>query len=53
MAIIQAYVDDSGNSPDGGKNPVFVLGGYIATADMWTAFSDAWEKECAQEPLVD
>lgn len=52
MAIIQAYVDDSGNSPDGGKNPVFVLGGYISTADKWQSFSDAWEAECAKAPAI-
>jgi hypothetical protein len=52
MTVIQAYVDDSGNSADCGKNPVFVLAGYIASADLWAAFSAAWEAECAKAPSI-
>lgn len=51
MAILQAFVDDSGNS-DGNGNPVFVLAGYISSADKWTAFSDEWEAECDQAPPI-
>lgn len=51
LAIIQAYIDDSGNS-DGNGNPVFVLAGYVAAADDWVAFSDEWEAECAAHPPV-
>jgi len=51
MAIIQAFIDDSGNSTSHG-NPVFVLAGYISSADRWAAFSDEWEAECDREPKV-
>jgi Protein of unknown function (DUF3800) len=37
--VLQAFIDDSYN-PDG----VFVLGGYIATAEAWASFSKAWEE---------
>lgn len=49
MAVIQAYIDDSGNS-DGNDNPVFVLAGYVSSADRWAKFSDEWQAECAQAP---
>ena len=51
MAIIQAFVDDSGNSTAHG-NPVFVLAGYISTADRWEEFSKDWEIECALDPPI-
>ncbi|HKU48275.1 MAG TPA: hypothetical protein VJQ58_15430, partial [Burkholderiales bacterium] len=35
--MLQAFIDDS--AEEGG---VFVLGGYIASADAWAKFSDVW-----------
>lgn len=52
MAVIQAFVDDSGNS-DGNGNPVFVLAGYVSSAEKWTAFSDAWDAECDRAPKIE
>ena len=52
LATIQAYIDDSGNSEAHG-NPVFVLAGYISTADKWAKFSDEWEDECARSPRIE
>lgn len=51
MAVIEAYIDDSGNS-DGNGNPVFVLGGYISSAERWTAFAEEWAAECNQHPKI-
>jgi hypothetical protein len=44
--VLNGYVDDSGSS-DGN---VFVLAGFLATADEWTNFSDEWERICGQDP---
>ncbi|MFN3313574.1 MAG: DUF3800 domain-containing protein [Hyphomonas sp.] len=43
--VLQACFDDSGSSPD---EPVMVLAGYIADAENWLTFSDAW-KACLDE----
>lgn len=49
LAIIRAYIDDSGNS-DGNGNPVFVLAGYVSSAEKWEQFSDEWEAERDKDP---
>lgn len=36
--VLQAYIDDSADEGD-----FFVLGGYVATAEKWAAFSREWE----------
>ncbi|WP_213739653.1 DUF3800 domain-containing protein [Bradyrhizobium sp. dw_411] len=38
--MLQAFIDDSGND---GRSPVFVLAGFIASADQWKVFSDEWD----------
>ncbi len=41
---MQAWIDDSGtNDP-----PVFVLAGFIARAEQWAAFTDAWNEVLAE-----
>ncbi len=42
MLMLQAFVDDSKSE---GKPPFFVLGGYIATAEVWAQFSADWQVE--------
>jgi hypothetical protein len=42
MLMLQAFVDDSKSE---GKPPFFVLGGYIATAEVWAQFSADWQGE--------
>ena len=37
--VLQAYIDDSRESEDG----IFVLAGYVASAEAWAAFSREWE----------
>jgi hypothetical protein len=39
FVVLQAFIDDS-YKPDG----VFVLGGYIASAEAWANFSKEWEE---------
>jgi hypothetical protein len=38
FVILQAFIDDSYR-----KEGLFVLGGYIASAEAWAAFSNEWE----------
>jgi hypothetical protein len=44
--MLQAFIDDSGND---GKSPVFILAGYIASAENWEGFSDEWENTLKPE----
>ena len=46
MVILQGFVDDSG-STDGN---VFVLAGFLATAERWEQFSDDFLGICNREP---
>lgn len=39
ILVLQAYIDES-YEPDG----VFVLGGYVSTAERWSRFASDWEK---------
>jgi hypothetical protein len=47
--MLQAFVDDSGT---GGQPPVFVLAGFIATVNEWTAFSDEWQESLEMRPRI-
>jgi hypothetical protein len=40
MLMLKAFVDDSHSGHTG---PVFVLAGYISTAEKWAAFTDRWQ----------
>lgn len=40
LVMLQAFIDDSGND---GKSPVFVLAGFVSTAEKWELFSDEWD----------
>lgn len=46
---VRAYIDDTG----GGVGPVFVLAGYIATAEQWTAFSNEWQALLDMKPRLE
>ena len=50
LAIIQAWIDDSGVK---GTDPVFVLAGFIARADLWAKFSDEWSKTLNEWPTIE
>lgn len=49
--MLQAFADLS----QGGQNspPMLVLGGFIAPAERWAAFSTAWQKVLDLEPKLD
>ena len=39
LLMLQVYIDDSGK----GQFPVFVLAGYMATAEQWNDFAGEWQ----------
>lgn len=47
--VLQAYVDDSGSD---GEGPIFVLAGFLGTADDWISFSDEWAEALAEPPSL-
>lgn len=40
LAVLQAYIDDSGNLQDS----ALVLAGYIASVEQWAAFAEEWRR---------
>ena len=40
MLMLKAFIDDSHSGPTG---PVFVLAGYISTAEKWASFAEKWQ----------
>jgi hypothetical protein len=49
LLTIQAYIDDSGVI---GTDPIFVLAGFMARAEQWAAFSDAWKSYLDEPPSL-
>ena len=47
--VLQAYVDDSGNSPD---SHAFVLAGFVAPSEAWAKFCDDWQRVLDRPPGV-
>lgn len=45
---LEVYIDESGK----GDPPVFVLAGFIARADQWTAFNEEWIAALSEVPAV-
>jgi len=50
LLTIQAYIDESGIK---GTDAVFVLAGFIARAERWAAFSDAWKEHLSDPPSIE
>jgi hypothetical protein len=55
--VLQGFIDDSGSDgtqpPDRTGAPrgnIFVLAGFLATAEQWESFSDRWEALCDLDP---
>lgn len=46
--ILQGFADDSGS--EGKTGNIFVLAGFLATAEKWEKFSDRWDEICDQSP---
>lgn len=49
LAMLRAYIDDSGSSP---VDRVFVLGGLIGEAGQWEGFCDEWVKVLNKDPAI-
>ena len=46
--VLQAYLDDSGI----GQPPASVMGGFVASAESWAAFSDEWQEALDMRPAI-
>jgi Protein of unknown function (DUF3800) len=53
--VLQAYIDDSGNTPQGetAHQDRFVLAGFAATAPKWEKFSDRWSEVLNKNPKIE
>lgn len=49
--MLQAYVDDSGNTSSN-SNPAFFLAGYLAPSATWTVISDEWFRLLSELPKI-
>jgi hypothetical protein len=48
LAILQGFGDDTGK----GKEPVFALGGFVASVEQWVCFADAWDAKLREVPSI-
>src|ERR1039458_8240634 len=48
--VLQAYVDESGSE---NQHPALIMSGYIAPAEKWAAFSDAWDSALKMKPSLE
>jgi hypothetical protein len=48
--VLIGSVDDSGSGSGKFGGDVYVLAGFLSTADKWAQFSAEWEKICDQDP---
>lgn len=49
LLMLRAFVDDSHM----GQPPVYILGGWIAPAETWARFSDAWQDVLWMAPRIE
>ena len=50
MLMLKAFIDDSHSGPTG---PVFVLAGYISTAEKWASFAEKWQAILDEPPKLE
>lgn len=50
IVMLQCFIDDSGNSPDGG---LFVLAGYIMNEKRWEDFTERWYAQLQRDFPID
>lgn len=50
LMVLQIAADDSGNEPPA---KVFVFGGFVADAETWSKFSDAWDTALKEHPRIE
>jgi hypothetical protein len=48
--MLQAFIDDSKTF---GEPRIFVLGGYLATAETWAQFTDEWQRFLRMDPRIE
>jgi hypothetical protein len=48
LAMLQGFGDDTGK----GNEPVFALGGFVASVEQWMDFADAWDAKIKEEPSI-
>ncbi|MGY4399382.1 DUF3800 domain-containing protein [Bradyrhizobium sp. USDA 3315] len=48
MLMFQIYVDESVSDDP----PVYVMAGFISTAEKWASFSDEWRQRCEMKPRI-
>ncbi len=48
---LQGFIDDSGEG-DFPRDPVFVLAGFVTTAERWAAFSKEWQAALDAPPAI-
>jgi hypothetical protein len=48
--VLRGFADDSGSGKGSKQGNVFVLAGFISTADKWERFSNDWEEVCDRDP---
>jgi hypothetical protein len=46
----QAFIDDSGSEP---QSPIFILAGFVTSADRWAAFSKEWQAALDEKPILE
>jgi hypothetical protein len=52
IVVLNGFVDDSGSGRGHRSGQVFVLAGFISTAERWEEFSDAFEALCNEDPKI-
>lgn len=48
--VLNGFVDDSGSGGGPTRGNIFVLSGFIASAERWEKFSDEWVEICGRDP---
>jgi hypothetical protein len=49
LPMLRAFFDDSGR----GQEPVYVLAGFVARAEAWARFGDAWNEAIHKAPRIE
>jgi len=49
--VLQVVIDDSGRGQE--REPAFVLAGYIARVQNWTAFAHEWQIALTENPRIE
>jgi hypothetical protein len=49
ILVLKAFIDESGK----GDPPIFVMAGFIARAEQWASFNDAWREALSEPPHLE